>query len=124
MANAHEAMAAGGEVHVETRATFVDASEARRHNIAAGAYARLLVSDTGTGMAPDIIARAFEPFFTTKAQGLGSGLGLATVYGIVSQSGGHVAISSVVGAGTTVIVDLPAARRPATPAGPDGHRAG
>ena len=69
---------------------------------------RLTVSDTGTGMSPELVDRAFEPFFTTKAKGAGTGLGLATVYGIVHQAGGDVSIESEPGSGTTVRVDLPA----------------
>ena len=78
------------------------------HAIEAGAYVRLTVSDTGTGMSQEVAARAFEPFFTTKPTGQGTGLGLATIYGIVTRTGGAVTISSEVGAGTTIRVDFPA----------------
>ncbi|MGL4554375.1 MAG: response regulator, partial [Gemmataceae bacterium] len=78
-----------------------------------GRYALLSVADTGTGMTPEVLAQAFEPFFTTKEVGKGTGLGLATAYGVVKQSGGHVEVSSQVGRGTTVRVYLPRIEEPA-----------
>jgi PAS domain S-box-containing protein len=106
--NARDAMPTGGEIVIETMPFYADEHYARRHDIVAGTYLRLMVSDTGTGMSPDVAARVFEPFFTTKPKGQGTGLGLATVYGIVTQSGGDIAISSRPGLGTTICVDLPA----------------
>ncbi|MEO8693967.1 MAG: PAS domain S-box protein [Acidimicrobiales bacterium] len=108
--NARDAMPQGGRLDIETTLFDADESYARRYAIKPGAYVRLTVSDTGIGMAPEVAARAFEPFFTTKPEGQGTGLGLATVYGIVTQTGGAVTISSEVGVGTTIRVDLPATR--------------
>ena len=76
-------------------------------NLAGGDYIRIAVSDTGIGMAPDVLARAFEPFFTTKNIGRGTGLGLSQVYGLVKQHGGTVGIKTSVNQGTTVEIVLP-----------------
>ena len=106
--NARDAMPSGGTLTIETASVEIDSDYARRRGLAPGTYVRLELSDTGTGMRQEVADRAFEPFFTTKAVGKGTGLGLATVYGIVMQAGGDVSIRSQLGSGTTVRVDLPA----------------
>ena len=106
--NARDAMPSGGHLRLETRNTVIDQDAARlEEGLAPGEYVCLAVTDTGTGMGPDIMRRAFEPFFTTKEAGKGTGLGLSTIYGFVKQSQGHVTIYSEVGIGTTVNVYLP-----------------
>jgi signal transduction histidine kinase len=104
--NARDAMPDGGRIEVETAHMVLE--QGQHPSLAAGAYVRLSVRDTGTGMAPDTIARAFEPFFTTKAVGKGTGLGLSQVYGFIKQSGGEVTIESAVGQGTSIDIWLPA----------------
>ncbi|MEX0781781.1 MAG: ATP-binding protein [Dehalococcoidia bacterium] len=107
--NARDAMAAGGTLAIDTGNVDVDEAYASTYpGLAPGPYARLRVSDTGSGMPPGVIERAFEPFFTTKGE-MGTGLGLATVYGIVKQAGGQIRIYSEVGHGTTITVLLPRA---------------
>ena len=107
--NARDAMPGGGTLSIDTSNITVDAE-----SIAGGAESplghqvRLRVSDTGTGMAPEVIAHAFEPFFTTKSDDGGTGLGLATVYGILTQADGHIRIYSEPGGGTTFSITLPA----------------
>ncbi|KMO30527.1 hypothetical protein VP06_21630 [Methylobacterium aquaticum] len=105
--NARDAMPDGGRIVVATANRTIDARTARRHDMPEGEYVRLRVTDTGTGMAPDVIARVFEPFFTTKPIGEGTGLGLSMIYGFAQQSGGQVRITSEVGRGTTVSLYLP-----------------
>lgn len=105
--NARDAMPDGGRITVETANKWLDERAARQLNMAQGQYLSLCVSDTGTGMSPDVIARAFEPFFTTKPIGQGTGLGLSMIYGFAQQSGGQVRIYSEVGRGSTVCVYLP-----------------
>ena len=107
--NARDAMRGGGVLTVETSQADLDGEQAGMGiDLPDGHYVRLLVSDTGVGMGPDVLARASEPFFTTKRTGEGSGLGLATVYGIVAESGGDLHIYSEPGVGTTVRAYFPA----------------
>ena len=114
--NARDAMPNGGTLTIETDVVDIDEDNTRlRRELQPGRYLTLSVSDTGVGMSPEVIARAFEPFFTTKQRGEGSGLGLATVYGIVAEAGGTVILYSEGGLGTTVRVLLPAVDEPASP---------
>jgi signal transduction histidine kinase/CheY-like chemotaxis protein len=106
--NSRDAMPTGGTITVRTRNVLMGETEARQHPpMTAGSYVLLSVSDTGQGMSPETKAHIFEPFFTTKEVGKGTGLGLATVYGVVKQSGGFVWVESVLGQGTTFEIYLP-----------------
>ena len=106
--NARDAMPSGGRLEIETGNIDVEAADPQRPaDVSPGAYVMVRVTDTGVGMAQDIASRAFEPFFTTKEVGKGTGLGLSQVYGFSKQSGGHVAIETAPGAGTTFRLYLP-----------------
>jgi two-component system, cell cycle sensor histidine kinase and response regulator CckA len=120
--NARDAMPEGGRLLIETAAVELDAAFGRKEpGLAPGRYGLLAVSDEGVGLTEEARAHLFEPFFTTKPAGSGTGLGLATVYGIVRQSGGHVAVWSEPGMGTTFRVYLPSAIGPhATDLEPSG----
>jgi len=105
--NARDAMPGGGHLMVHTANATLDGAFVKRHPGASpGPHVRLSVRDTGTGMTPEVVQRVFEPFFTTKGPN-GTGLGLSTVYGIVKQSGGYVAVESEIGRGTCISVYLP-----------------
>ena len=105
--NARDAMPDGGRITIETHNKWLDEHAARTHDMPPGQYLSLCVTDTGTGMSPDLVAKVFEPFFTTKPIGEGTGLGLSMIYGFARQSGGQVRIYSEVGEGTTVCIYLP-----------------
>ncbi len=112
--NARDAMKAGGCLTMELCNAAVDGERARRGSppdpeLAPGEYVLLVITDTGTGMSPEVVARAFEPFFTTKAEGEGTGLGLSMAYGFVKQSNGHIKIDSTLGQGTAIRIYLPRA---------------
>jgi PAS domain S-box-containing protein len=113
--NARDAMPDGGTIVIETQDVGLDDEYVSSHpGAGTGEFAALVVSDTGAGMSDDVRAHIFEPFFTTKGPGKGTGLGLATCYGIAQQYGGHVGVYSEVGVGTTMKLYLPSAVEPAT----------
>jgi CheY-like chemotaxis protein len=105
--NARDAMGGEGKLTIETANAHLDEAYARANGVAAGQYVMIAVTDTGSGMTPDVVDRAFDPFFTTKPAGQGTGLGLSQVYGFVRQTHGHVKIYSEPNHGSTVKIYLP-----------------
>ncbi|GAD57008.1 LOW QUALITY PROTEIN: hypothetical protein MBELCI_3060 [Limimaricola cinnabarinus LL-001] len=117
--NARDAMEGRGRLRIELDNCEIDTETARAlTDVVPGEYVRLAITDEGSGMGPEVIEKIFEPFFTTKPEGRGTGLGMAMVYGFVKQSGGHVAIESAPGVGTTVRLYLPRSLRTEKPVPP------
>jgi CheY-like chemotaxis protein len=122
--NARDAMPAGGQLVIETANAWLDEQAALESDMAPGHYVTLSVGDTGTGMTPEVAARAFDPFYTTKPLGEGTGLGLSMIYGFVKQSGGQIRVYTEVDRGTTMQLLLPSHQMPAqTMAAPDPPQA-
>lgn len=116
--NARDAMPQGGQLIFRTTNEVYPTSDSPPTALPAGEYVHIAVIDDGDGMPPEVVDRAMEPFFTTKSKGQGTGLGLATAYGIVKQAGGDLTIDSAVGRGTTVDIYLPATDEPLQPGRP------
>ena len=110
--NARDAMPRGGELRIETTNVAIGATAQPAVSLPAGTYVSLSVSDTGEGIPDDVLGHIFEPFYTTKAMGQGTGLGLATVHGIIKQSGGDILVRTAPGRGTTFTIYLPATDAP------------
>jgi CheY-like chemotaxis protein len=111
--NARDAMQGQGKLTIETQPVYLDHHYASRNaDVSPGQYVMVAVTDTGTGIQPEVLEKVFQPFFTTKPTGKGTGLGLSMVYGFIKQSGGHISIYSEVGHGTSVKMYLPRRMRP------------
>jgi signal transduction histidine kinase len=115
-------MPEGGTIRIETEEVYLDDAYTREHpRVRTGVYARARISDTGIGMEPEVLKKIFEPYFTTRREKGGTGLGLASVYWIVSNSGGHIDVTSTPGVGTIFSVYFPVAERLRQGASSDGE---